>query len=145
MSYQRDDLSAVERVRDALRDRGKHVWLDVDYGNIPLGTEWEVRIQKEIEACSAFIFVISPRSTGSSACMSELAAAVELQKLLIPIVHDHAQPSELPEILARTQWIDLYAGEDWEGGIEPACRCARERRRVARPAHALCRSRTRMA
>ena len=118
VSYQRHNLAAVERVRDALRARGKLVWMDVDYDNIPAGTHWEDRITRGIEACKAFIFVISEGSKDSAACGHELAAAVELQKLIIPIVHEFVQPSELPESVAQTQWIDLRDSDRWDAGID---------------------------
>ncbi len=118
VSYQRNNLAAVERVRDALRARGKLVWMDVDYENIPAGTHWEDRITRGIEACKAFIFVISEGSKDSAACGHELAAAVELQKLIIPIVHEFVQPSELPAAVAQTQWIDLRDNAGWDAGID---------------------------
>jgi WD40 repeat protein len=118
VSYQRNNLAAVERMRDALRARGHLVWMDVDYDNIPAGTHWEDRIKRGIEACKAFIFVISEGSKDSAACGHELAAAVELQKLIIPIVHQFVQPSELPESVAQTQWIDLRDDDRWDAGID---------------------------
>ena len=118
VSYQRNDLAPVERMRDALRDRGKFVWMDVDYDNIPPGTRWEDRIRRGIEACNAFMFVISPRSVASDACKGELAIAVELHKLVIPVVHQFVHPSELPEAVARTQWIELQEPDTWMAGID---------------------------
>ena len=118
VSYQRKNLAAVKRIRDALRARGKQVWMDVDYDNIPAGTHWEDRITRGIEACKAFIFVISEGSKDSGACGHELAAAVQLQKLIIPIVHEFVQPSELPESVAQTQWIDLRDSDRWDAGID---------------------------
>jgi hypothetical protein len=117
ISYQRNDLVAVERIRDELHARGKLVWMDVDYENIPAGTNWEERITRGIEACKAFIFVISQGSRDSAACKGELADAVELHKLIIPIVHEYVDPSELPVAAAQTQWIDLRAGDRWDAGI----------------------------
>jgi WD40 repeat protein len=118
VSYQRGDLPAVERVRDALRERGKLVWMDVDYDNIPPGTRWEDRINRGIEACKAFIFVISHGSTKSDACGGEIADAVALHKLIIPVVHEYVEPSQLPAVIAQTQWIDLRDGETWDAGID---------------------------
>ncbi len=117
ISYQRNDLVAVERIRDELHARGKLVWMDVDYENIPAGTNWEERITRGIEACKAFIFVISHGSRDSGACKGELADAVELHKLIIPIVHEYVDPSELPVAVAQTQWIDLRDGDRWDAGI----------------------------
>ena len=92
--------------------------MDVDYDNIPAGTHWEDRITRGIEACKAFIFVISEGSKDSAACGHELAAAVELQKRIIPVVHEYVQPSELPEPVAQTQWIDLRDSDRWDAGID---------------------------
>ena len=118
VSYQRGDLPAVERLRDALRERGKLVWMDVDHDNIPPGTRWEDRINRGIEACKAFIFVISDGSTKSEACGAEIADAVALNKLIIPVVHEYVEPAELPAPIAQTQWIDLRDGETWEAGVD---------------------------
>ena|SRR5664279_799767 len=85
ISYSRADSSfAVDQLCEQLRTRGKEVWLDLD---ITGGAKWQERVRRGIEACKSVIFVVSPASVASEACGHELADAVSLNKLIIPVVH----------------------------------------------------------
>src|SRR5437588_12785444 len=73
LSYAREDSGfVIDRLRVALRERGHEVWVDVD---ITGGAKWRERVSRGIEACKAFIFVISRDSVSSQACREELEDA----------------------------------------------------------------------
>lgn len=85
LSYARvDSPFVVDHLYIALRKRGHEVWVDVD---ITGGAKWRERVRRGIEACKAFIFVISRDSVASEACRHELENAVALNKLIIPVVY----------------------------------------------------------
>jgi hypothetical protein len=105
ISYAREDNTAptgfvVDRLREVLSTRGKQVWVDVRY--IPGGADWRERIRRGIEACKAFMFIVSPDSVASEACRDELQAATELHKLVIPVVCRTPPPGTLPGPLAAS-------------------------------------------
>jgi WD40 repeat protein len=110
VSYAREDSEFVTgRVCAALRDRGKNVWIDVD---ITGGATWRERVKRGIEACKAFIFVISGASVRSEACRQELDDAVALNKLIIPVVYRDDYERPLPSALADAEWVLLRSADD---------------------------------
>jgi hypothetical protein len=66
----------------------------------------------EIEACKSVIFVVSPASVASEACGHELADAVSLNKLIIPVVHQDVPVNQMPTALADSEWVFLRDGDD---------------------------------
>src|SRR5690348_3853627 len=98
LSYAREDSHfVVDRLCLALRERGQEVWVDVD---ITGGAKWRERVSRGIEACKAFIFVVSSDSVASEACRQELEAAVAANKLIIPVVYRDDYAGALPAPLA---------------------------------------------
>src|SRR5215472_14667729 len=94
ISYAHEDSNfVVGRMRQALRERGQQVWLDVDSTG---GAKWRERVMRAIETCKALIFVISPASVASEACGQELADAVALNKRVIPVVYRDDYDGPLP-------------------------------------------------
>ncbi len=115
ISYAREDRSAVARLRAALEARGKDVWLDVE--DIVAGAQWEARITHGIEACTAFVFVMSADSLGSEHCRLELDQAAALNKLIIPVYRREVDEARLPAALAAREWIFLRDDDDFEAGV----------------------------
>lgn len=100
VSYSRVDVVVAEALRAQLRVRGMDVWLDIE--EIVGGENWKARITRAIEACKAFIFLVSPDSVRSPVCAEELARAVELNKLIIPVYCRDVDRGELaPALVAR--------------------------------------------
>ncbi|MDX6678418.1 MAG: hypothetical protein QOE31_2470, partial [Solirubrobacteraceae bacterium] len=58
LSYSRKDGEAARRLGASLEQRGKDVWVDVE--DILGGADWRARIKRGIEACTAFVFLLSP-------------------------------------------------------------------------------------
>ena len=70
------------------------MWLDVE--DIPGGAKWRDRVRRGIEACKAFVFVISPDSVTSAQCLAEIEDAVALNKLIVPVVYRDPPEGSLP-------------------------------------------------
>ena len=115
LSYAREDSEfVVSRLSTALRERGKNVWVDVD---ITGGARWQERVKRGIEACKAFIFVVSAASVTSAACRRELDDALALNKLVIPVVYRDDYKPPLPPALADAEWVFLRDADDPELGM----------------------------
>lgn len=82
VSYAREDRAFVERFRQALVDRGRTIWVDLE--DILPTEDWWKKIRRGIESADHFVFVLSPSSASSEVCRRELAHAVENHKRLIP-------------------------------------------------------------
>ena len=82
ISYCHQDADVVARLARGLEDRGYSIWRYEEKSR--LGGSYLARIDKEIEACRAALFVISEASLASPQCASELFRAHELGKPLLP-------------------------------------------------------------
>lgn len=116
LSYAREDSDfVIDRLRVGLRGRGHEVWVDVD---ITGGAKWHERVLRGIEACKAFVFVISRASVSSVACQQELEDAVALNKLIIPVVYRDNYQDPLPAALAESEWVFLRDRDDPAVGMD---------------------------
>jgi WD40 repeat protein len=121
MSYARADNTDstgwfVDRLRVDLQARGHQAWIDVE--DIISGTKWHERIARGIEACKAFIFVISPDSVVSEHCLYELEQAVACHKLIIPVLRREVEPAALPAAVAEVEWVLLRSDDEHERGLD---------------------------
>jgi len=59
ISYSHKDSDYAHQLAHSLEERGLVVWIDerIDYG-----TRWPRVIQENLDACAAFILVMTPRS-----------------------------------------------------------------------------------
>ena len=92
------------------------MWLDVQ--DIPGGAKWRDRVRRGIEACKAFVFVISPDSVRSAHCLEELEDAVAANKLIVPVVYRDAPDGSLPPAIGEAEWVFLRDQDDAAGGID---------------------------
>ena len=112
MSYRRlpGDTAFVDRLQEALRARGKRLW--VDRTDIePAADSW-TRIARGIRAAKAFIFVITPESVVSEQCQRELDAAASLNKLIIPVALRRTDPRGADKRLRVPNWIFFTPDRD---------------------------------
>ena len=119
VSYRRiaEDTAFVDRLQAALAGRGKKVW--VDRAEIEPASDWSERIARGIEATKAFVYVITPESVASQEFRREYSMAVRRNKLVIPVVlRDLGQHPDLPEDLARLNWIFFSRGHDFEQALD---------------------------
>jgi hypothetical protein len=94
VSYSHRDREFALKLRTALHERGKDVWLD-ESGIYP-AERWEPALQRAIEGSDAFIFVISPDSAASPECRRELDHALSFNKRVIPVVARSSDRELLP-------------------------------------------------
>jgi WD40 repeat protein len=111
ISYSRQDKEFVHRLQNAFTEHEREPWLDTK--DIPPTAEWLQEIYAAIEKADNFVFVISPEVLGSEVCRLELEYAVKLHKRLIPVVRRDVDPKEVPDILARLNWIFCREDDDF--------------------------------
>jgi WD40 repeat protein len=118
ISYKRipADIAFVDKLQPRLVVHDKHIW--VDRAKIEPASDWRDRISRGIEAAKALIFVVTPESVSSEECRRELDLAVELHKLIIPVViRGDFGNDVLPEQLSRPNWVDFRDEEDFETSL----------------------------
>lgn len=109
ISYARKDGAAfVEELAEALKARGKEVWLD--RRDIPLATDWREEARAGIEESNSVVYVITRQSVDSDNCLYELAHAEAYNKRIIPVRKDPVEPAELPPSVASLVWVDFTDG-----------------------------------
>ncbi len=110
VSHAKTDAAAAQAIAAALEERGVPCWIaprDVEPGR-NFGDE----IIRGIEACPAFILVLSGASNGSDFVAKELATAVDKKRTVIPIRIEEVQPAPaLALFIAGTHRIDAFGGK----------------------------------
>jgi WD40 repeat protein len=105
----------VERLHDALKDRGYEVW--VDFEDIPPSAEWFEEIRGGLLAADGVLFVISPDSVKSEVCGRELDEAVAQHKRVVPVVYRDPRSATVPEAAAALNWVFLRDSDDFDAGL----------------------------
>ncbi|MVM34856.1 TIR domain-containing protein [Spirosoma sp. HMF4905] len=102
VSYSHEDEAVIKPLVDLLRTKEGLVFFDRD--SILAGDEWNPKILSAIDSCDKFIVFWSIKSAESFYVEKEFTRAINDKKTIIPILLDG---TELPQSLARFQWIDL--------------------------------------
>jgi WD40 repeat protein len=103
LSYSRRDSEFVRRLADALHDRGKDVWVDVE--GIRDAEVFPEALRRAVERSDAFVFVITPDSVRSPFCELEIERAGELNKRIVPVYRRPVDDAELPDEVRYRNWI----------------------------------------
>jgi WD40 repeat protein len=103
ISYSRRNKPFVQRLYDALKKRGREIW--VDWESIPSAADWWNEIETGIELADTFVFVLSPASVQSPICTQEINHALKHNKRMIPVVCEEVNPSDVHPELSRLNWI----------------------------------------
>jgi TIR domain. len=83
------------------------------------GEKYEVKLRELNLRAQCLIFVITPDSIKSQACLNELATAVESKKQVLPVSRrDHGEDSRLDSALRAPQWIFLREHDDFDAGVQ---------------------------
>lgn len=105
-SYSRRDSEIVDRVVNAIGQAGVEVWLDRE--DIMAGNSWRVQIVKAIDACDAFILMLSENSAVSVNVHKEVILAQDSGKTIFILMLEPVKvPAEIRYPLAGLQFIDL--------------------------------------
>src|SRR5438132_13724108 len=103
ISYAREDKDFVRRLDESLKNRGREAW--VDWEGIRPTEEFMQAIYGAIEAADSFVFVVTPDSVRSIVCGREIAHAAAHNKRMVPIVAREVNADNVPEPLAKLNWI----------------------------------------
>ena len=100
ISYSHKDKDYVHKLQEALQNEGFDVWIDdrIDYG-----TQWPKVIQDQLDACDAFIVVVSENSYESEWVQNEVARAKWKGKPFFPLLLN-GDPWLSIQV---TQWVDV--------------------------------------
>ena len=103
ISYSHKDRNYVERLEKKLIEEGFNVWIDhrIDYG-----TQWPKAIQKALDACDAFIVVVTENAFESEWVQNEVARAKRKGKPIFPLLLE-GEPWLFVEV---TQYVDVTDG-----------------------------------
>lgn len=105
VSYSRRDAEFVNRLAEALKTRGKDVFVDVD--GIRDAERFPEALRRAIEGSDAFVFVISPDSVGSPFCEQEVTHAAGLNKRIVPLALRPVDDGRIPEEIRVRNWIPV--------------------------------------
>jgi hypothetical protein len=105
ISYSRTDKAFVQHLTAALRATQRTVW--VDWHDILPAEDFLQAIYAGIDAAGTFVFVLSPDSLRSGACLKEVLHAVEGKKRIIPLVYREVNAQTVFEPLQPLNWIDF--------------------------------------
>ena len=103
ISYSRKDKDFVQRLDEALKKREREAW--VDWEGIRPTEEFMQAIYAAIESADTFVFVLTPDSVASAVCKLEIAHATSHNKRLMPMVAREVNASEVPDAMAKLNWI----------------------------------------
>ena len=103
ISYSHKDSNYVEKLEKKLIEEGFNVWIDhrIDYG-----TQWPKAIQKALDACDAFIVVVTENAFESEWVQNEVARAKRKGKPIFPLLLE-GEPWLFVEV---TQYVDVTDG-----------------------------------
>src|ERR1700738_1490889 len=104
ISYSRKDIAFADRLDAALRVRGFEPL--IDRTDIYAFEEWWKRVEDLIVRADTIIFVLSPDAVNpATVALKEVAFAASLNKRFAPIVFRQVPDKDIPEALARLNFI----------------------------------------
>src|SRR3712207_6858665 len=81
---------------------GAAVW--IDQWDIPSGADWDYEIDKALYDCRHFLIVLSPEAVSSKEVRSELRAALNADKTIVPVLY---KACRIPRNLTLIQYTDF--------------------------------------
>lgn len=115
LSYARKDMGFADRLEAALKSRNFEPL--IDRTEIYAFEDWWKRIQALIAEADTVIFIISPDSVGSKVCGQEVAYAAALNKRFAPVVLRRVADADIPEALAKLNFIFFDEDTAFDTGI----------------------------
>lgn len=116
LSYSRDDLSIMKRIKKDLMNRGLSIWTDE---NLEPGTHsWKLAIQTAIENSGCFVVLLSPEAKKSEWVDREIEYARVQNVRIFPVLIRGTEASSVPFEVVATQRIELTSDEDYQVGLE---------------------------
>ena len=123
MSYSREDASFQRRVIAGLRERGVHVWVDIE-NLIPGSPAWEREIERAIRGAAGIIVLLSPDSNNSEWVRREISFAEQNRKRIFPVLIRGDEHDSIPLRLSSHQRVDLR--RSFNAGLDELARALKE-------------------
>ncbi len=111
VSYTRTDRGGIGTLLTDLRALGYVVWMDEELSG---GQVWWDEILARIRECEAFLFLVSPSSVESEACLLELRYATALNRIVIPVRIVVTDSTAMPSTLETHQVVGYTQGDKSE-------------------------------
>jgi hypothetical protein len=131
LSYVREDIQQVTRLRNELERHGIDIWQDID--RLIPGKRWKAEIRDAIKSGDFFIACFSKNYAARSRTYmrEELLTAIEELRLrptdrawFIPVLLSQSEIPQIPissgETLRDLHWVSV--GDDWDSGISALLR-----------------------
>ncbi|MEM8806053.1 MAG: TIR domain-containing protein [Cyanobacteria bacterium P01_G01_bin.38] len=109
ISHHVDDVDFSHRLNDTLLIQGKSTWFSPGGAEADAETPQDTR--QAIDNAENFVFLLSPSSVRSEACLAELTYAQLRQKRIVPVIYRDVLKSTLPEGLESISWSDFRQHE----------------------------------
>ena len=103
ISYSRKDIAFADQLEAALKARGFEPL--IDRTEIYAFEEWWKRIEALVARADTVVFVLSPDAVASDIALREVAFAASLNKRFAPIVYRRVDDKQVPEALAKLNFI----------------------------------------
>ena len=108
ISYSRQDAAIANELARLLERGGHDPFIDREL--LP-GQHWKDILQKQIDRCNAFVYIISPASLSSEWCQWEFNEALRQKKPIFPIrVQAYTELPEAVKGLGDIQILDMTGG-----------------------------------
>jgi hypothetical protein len=104
ISYSSSDIIFVRYFKGLLENEGFLVW--IDEAEIVSGDRWWPTIERQIEACAAFLVIMSPDSKSSEWVEREILKAQKEKRPIYPILLN----GEPWDMLANRQYVNMTHG-----------------------------------
>lgn len=105
ISYARVDKPIVRQIVELLSTGDHEPWYD---HQLMPGEAWEDQLIEAIRKCDALVYVLTPESVASSYCQWEFKQAVEMGKLIMPVLAQ--AKTELTDALKKLEYVDFTDG-----------------------------------
>jgi hypothetical protein len=116
LSYSRRDSDFVDELVISVESYGFEVVFD--RADLFPGEPWEPRLQRLITDAETTVCVVSKSWVASEQCTKELSIAVRNGRRIVPVIIDPVNPSEMPDELARLQFIHFHGpGQSYARGV----------------------------
>ena len=89
ISYSHVDADYAHKLAGKLQSEGFEVWIDA---RLDYGSQWPQEIQTQLDACSAFILIMSRHSYSSEWVQNELSRAKRKNKPIFPLLLGGDEP-----------------------------------------------------
>lgn len=115
LSYSREDVAIMQKVRDELRADGFAVW--TDEGIEPGTPSWKVEIEEALLNTTSVVVLLSPSASQSKWVRNELDFAETHRKRIFPMMVRGDEADSVPFGFTTYQWIDIREKKQFESGL----------------------------